>query len=58
MWRLQYNPSAFIETVHTGVNRTTIVQSANFFGLLKRHAVFADLFNRVFHNFCVELFLP
>jgi hypothetical protein len=38
------------------VNRTTIVQSANFFGLLKRDAIFADLFNRVFHMFCEELF--
>jgi len=38
------------------VNRTTMVQSANFFGLLERDAVFADLFNRVFHNFCEELF--
>jgi len=34
-----------------------MVQSANFFGLLERDAVFVDLFNRVFHNFCEELFL-
>jgi hypothetical protein len=45
-----------VERARTVANRTTIVQSANFFGLLKRHAVFADLFNRVFHTFCVELF--
>jgi hypothetical protein len=37
-------------------DRTTIVQSADFFGLLKRDAVFVDLFNRVFHTFCEELF--
>jgi hypothetical protein len=37
------------------VNRTTMVQSANFFGLLKRDAGFVDLFNRVFHTFCEEL---
>ena len=37
------------------MNRTTMVQSANFFGLLELDAVFTDLFNRVFHTFCEEL---
>jgi hypothetical protein len=45
----------FVKRVHTDVNRTTMVQSANFFGLSKQGAVFADLFNRVFHTFCEEL---
>jgi hypothetical protein len=42
--------------VHTVVNRTSMVQSANFFELLDRDRRFVGLFNRVFHNFCVELF--
>jgi hypothetical protein len=37
--------------VHTAVNRTTMVQSAKFFELMRRHAALQDLFNRVFHNF-------
>ena len=44
-----------MERVHTVLNRPTIVQSANFFGLLKHGAVFEDLFNRVFHTFCEDL---
>jgi hypothetical protein len=66
---LQYNPSAFAavedlhsrgtlsacQLVHTDVNRTTMVQSAKFFGLLDRDASLMNLFNRVFHNFCEEL---
>ena len=42
--------------LHIVVNRTTLVQSAKSFGLLERDVGFADLFNRVFHTFCEELF--
>ena len=62
MWRLQYNPSALARfrgrEIHTDVNSTTMVQTANFFGLSKHDAVFIDLFNRVFHNFCEQLSHP